>query len=194
MRQITEQYNSSANVQRRTPLQLRTCWKNMKVKARKYIDSERRPQVKTGRGPPNFQPASKAVEDTLAVLPPKMYQPVDSDIGDNEPLAQAEESLGAIQDDAVIIQNSEIVEDDMGEILNGREGTSSNLYNSRPHSSLSTENEVSRPYSGCSNRHETYRHQYQTPKKVAARLKSTGWSYFFRKKNTRRNLFFWMKN
>ncbi|XP_042233338.1 uncharacterized protein LOC121873699 [Homarus americanus] len=129
--------------------------------------SERRSHVKTGGGPP----ASQAVEDTPAVLPPKMYQPIDTDIGNDEPLplAQAEVILGTIQDDAVITQNCETVEDDMGEILNSREETSSNLYNSRPHSSLSPENGVSRPYSGCNNRHETYRHQYQTPKKVAAR-------------------------
>ncbi|KAG7177271.1 uncharacterized protein LOC121871365 [Homarus americanus] len=143
----------------------------MKVKARKYIDSERRSHVKTGGGPPDFQPASQAVEDILAVLPPKTYQPIDTDIGDDEPLPldQAGKTFGIIQDDAVIIHNYEIVEDDMGEILNGRKGTSSNLFNSRPHSSLGTENEVSRPYSGCSNRHETFRHQYQTPKKVAAK-------------------------
>ncbi|KAG7178158.1 pol Retrovirus-related Pol polyprotein from transposon-like 6 [Homarus americanus] len=77
-------------------------------------------------GPPDFQPASQAIENILAVLPPKMCQPIDTDIGNDEPLP-----LGLIQVSALNTKSPDLTQG---------VGTGMKL-----------------------------RHQYQTPKKVAAR-------------------------
>lgn len=147
-KEITEKFNASGNVVKRTTQQLRTCWKNMKIKAKKHINSERRSLVKTGGGPTELPAGTHAVEDTIAPLPSKIFEPIDTDVGDVKPIiyGEAGPSDPLTAEDAVITKVEEPLVEGVGNA-----------------------NEVSRLHSSYNKTSEGCRLPLVTPKKIGAK-------------------------